>query len=112
MFTLYEKRFEAIKVVLPSHGIIGYITDTTASDKTNSNSIYRQFHKYHLAQYTLSPRVVIIHNPNVKKPLLYEFIVGDFQNGIPNPDFFVKNNLIYVRDFGDGIVLLKQGEIK
>lgn len=108
--SLYEKRFESVKTVLPPYGFIGYVMDTP--DKTNSDPIHRQFHKCHLAQYSLSPRVLILHNAGSESSSLYEFVVGDFHNGIPKPDFFAKNNLIYVRDFRDGIVLLKRGETK
>ncbi len=108
--SLYDKRFEAIKTALPPYGFIGYIMDTP--DKTNSDPIHRQFHKCHLAQYSLSPRVLILHDAGSENASLYEFVVGDFHNGIPNPDFFIKNKLIYLRDFGDGIVLLKRGEKK
>src|SRR5262245_2315427 len=49
--SLYEKRFEDLRKALPPHGVVTYIDD--------SNGVREVFKAYFLAQYALSPVVLL-----------------------------------------------------
>ncbi|MBI3781729.1 MAG: hypothetical protein HY278_11840, partial [candidate division NC10 bacterium] len=68
--TRYEKRFDGLKKILPPYGVVGYITDAEAEDAT--------FNDYFLAQYALSP-VIVVNSPD------RELVVGNFRDAGTSP---------------------------
>jgi hypothetical protein len=54
--TLYERRFDGVKQVLPSYGVIGYIGDALKNADGSLNA--GAMRNWYLAQYTLAPVVL------------------------------------------------------
>jgi hypothetical protein len=93
--TLYEKRLEVIKGVLPKHGVIGYVTEKLPEQIfLDKGSMV----EYTLTQYALSPLVV-------DKSSDHELNIGNFHGDslVFNPAVLRLKGL---KNFGDGIVLL------
>ena len=86
-----DLRFAALKAELPSRGTIGYIGES-------SDSVAY----YYLAQYALAPLVL---DRSTNHPI----VVGNFPVSSPE---FPDADLQLVRDFGDGILLLKPKDKK
>jgi hypothetical protein len=81
-----DQRFAAVKLALPSRGIIGYVGEKGESSLPD----------YYLAQYALAPLVV-------DRSIQHKFVVGNF------PSLQVPASLPGLRtieDFGNGVVLL------
>jgi hypothetical protein len=87
---LFEKRFEQLKMILPKEAVCGYISDKEGLEAIRS---------YYLTQYTLSP-AIIVDNTN------YRFIIGDFRDLTTGTIISEEHNLIIMRDFGNGVILL------
>jgi hypothetical protein len=87
--------------VLPDHGVVGYlghpaVTGPTPRDSTAAALLH--FRRYLLAQYALAPLLLI----ESTEP---EFVVGNFDQGAPPP---APPGFGVVREFGDGLVLLRR----
>lgn len=100
--TLYEKRLEELKKLLPPKSVVGYITDT----KVNFNPPYSpedviQVKNHLLTQYSLAP-VTVAKNSN------HDLVVGVFEDPKIDPDLFVNQGLRVVQNFGNGVVLFKK----
>jgi hypothetical protein len=80
-----DRRFAALKELLPDHGVVGYIGDS--GDATAD---------YYLAQYALAP-LVVEHSLN------HPLIVGNFPSSPPQ---LAEHHLRIIRDFGNGVLLL------
>src|SRR5437773_6797288 len=54
--TLYQRRFDGVKKVLPAHGVVGYVGDpvNNADGSPNGDAL----RNWYLAQYTLAPIVL------------------------------------------------------
>ena len=92
--SVYQRRMEVLRPVLPAHGVVGYVGDP---DPAGSGAL-QHFRRYLLAQYSLAP-VLLIESTEP------EFVVGNFYRGAtpaPPPGFRV------VRDFGDGLILFQR----
>jgi len=90
MMARQDQRFEPLRDALPKRGIVGYMSDAATE--------YDQELRRSLAQYSLAPLIV---QSDTSQPL----IVGEFTN----PAAVARGrdlNLIVLRDFGDGLVLL------
>lgn len=94
--TLYEARYNEIRKHLPSHGIIGYVSDPK---ENNEDRLAWAF-----TQYSLSPLLVIDRSVN-PKALEYPIVIGNFHRAIPGDDRM--RGLSFVRDFGNGVFLLR-----
>lgn len=92
----FEKRFIALRQVLPKRGVVGFITDV-GKDECREDPETRIL----TAQYSLAP--IILGNS-----LDYPLIVGHFRNPTPDFEFYVNKGLIPLRDFGNGIFLFKR----
>lgn len=79
-----DSRFAEIKAVLPTRGVVGYIGAPQDS-----------IEYYYLAQYALAPLVV-------DRSLNHALIVGNFLSSPPQ----LPANVVVLRDFGGGVVLL------
>lgn len=95
--TLYEARFSEIRKHLPSHGIVGYVSDPK---ENNEDRLAWAF-----TQYALAPLLVIDRSVN-PKALEYPVVVGNFHRAIPGGDRM--RDLSFVRDFGNGVFLLRK----
>ena len=90
--TLYEKRFEGLKKILPKHGVVGYITEEGA-EEVRANT------EYCLTQYALSPVIVV----NTQERRL---VVGNFSHAAGGSKVARDRNLTVLKDFGNGVMLL------
>jgi hypothetical protein len=81
-----DRRFAALKAILPARGVVGYIGDQGTPALAH----------YYLAQYALAP-LVIDHSPN------HAFVIGNFP--ISSPPVSPPENLHLVKDFGNGLLL-------
>jgi hypothetical protein len=69
--TVYEKRFEGIKNILPKDTRFGYITDNQAADIQYD---FQESKRYYLAQYAMAPVILEYGRKN-------NFVIGNFENG-------------------------------
>jgi len=89
---LSDQRFAALKAELPARGVVGYLGepgDCLAPD-------------YYLTQYALAPLVI---DPSPNHPL----VVGNFPS-THLPEF--STDFRVVKDFGNGVVLLRHEETR
>jgi hypothetical protein len=93
--SLYEKRFEELRRVLPRRGSVGYLADREADDIRFDPSAV----DYYLTQYALAP-VVVLYS---QQP---ELVVGNFRDPSSLPDVVRRKGLVVRKDFGDGVLLL------
>jgi len=97
----YERRFEEVRSVLPSRGVVGYLghPDPTGATPREANAAsVLHFRRYLLAQYALAPVVLI-------ESVAPEFVLGNFDPGTqPSPPAGRWEK----RDFGDGVVLFRR----
>jgi hypothetical protein len=97
----YERRFAELRTMLPPRGVVGYLghpAPTGATPRDSNAAALLHFRRYLLAQYTLSPLLLI----ESTEP---ELVVGNFDPGVGMPR---TAGLRVVRDFGDGLVLLRR----
>lgn len=81
-----DQRFAAVKQLLPSRGVVGYIAEPGDSSLPD----------YYLAQYALTPLVV-------DRSIQHKIVLGNFPSlQIPTS----MPGLRKIRDFGNGVVLL------
>jgi len=95
--TAYEARYNEVRKHLPSHGIIGYVSDP----KENNEDRFA----WAFTQYSLAPLLVIDRSVN-PKGLDYPIVIGNFHRAIPGDDRM--RGLSFVRDFGNGVYLLRK----
>ena len=82
-----DQRFAALKVALPSRGVVGYIGESSALARGD----------YYLAEYALAP-LVVDDSTN------HRIVIGNFPSLGSVP--FAAKNLQLVKDFGNGVLLL------
>jgi hypothetical protein len=102
--TIHETRIAQLLPLLPARGAVGYVTTVDngrifAAEKTFTNVEFLA--QYVLTQYTLAPRIVR-NSPDL--PL----VVGNFIDGPPAPGFLENNDLVPLKDFGDGLLLYRR----
>lgn len=81
-----NERFAAVKQLLPTRGVVGYIGEPGDSSLPD----------YYLAQYALAPLVV-------DRSIQHKLVVGNFPS-LQVPKAF--SGLRKLQDFGNGVVLL------
>ena len=81
-----DRRFAALKAMLPDHGVIGYVGESGAAGVG----------PYYLTQYALAP-LVVDHSLN------HPLVVGNFPASTPSLP--PEPNLQLVQDFGNGVLL-------
>ena len=102
--TIHEARIAQLQGSLPGSGEIGYVTTVENEKIFTYERAFQNVEylaQYVLTQYTLAPLIV----RNSPKPPL---VVGNFLDGPPAPGFLEKNNLVPVKDFGDGLILYRR----
>jgi len=95
--TLYEARYDEVRKHLPSHGVIGYVSDP----KENNEDRFA----WAFTQYALSPLLVVDRSVN-PKGREYPIVIGNFHRAVPGDDRM--RDLSLVRDFGNGVFLLRK----
>jgi hypothetical protein len=86
---LFDKGIALVRPSLPTSGTVGWYTDSPGGASA--------LQEYYLAQYALSP-VVVVNNTNQK------LVIASIHSG---PAKITDPNLQLVRDFGNGIQLLR-----
>lgn len=92
---VYLSRFDEIRAALPARGVVGYVAEPKGKEIVHGGDYYRRFH---LAQYALAP-VIVVDSPD--RPL----VIGNFASGTPPPH---SSGLVLVRDYGNGVMLLRR----
>jgi glycosyltransferase involved in cell wall biosynthesis len=96
--TRYESRFHELRQVLSPHRQVGYIADSAPDPSGSGDSGTRTaFKHYLLTQYAVLPTLLV---PDARQPL----VIGNFEREI---DSAVMHGLTPVRDFGNGVILLR-----
>ena len=91
----FEDKMVALKQSLPPRGTIGYFTD--------SEPDFINWEEYWLTQYALSPLIVVKNIDN-------ECIVGILHSSEIARNSYGNSGLSLIKDFGNGIVLLRRGK--
>lgn len=92
--TLSDRRFSALRPLLPSHGTVGYVTDDDMGG-------YAAYEKYLIVRYVLAP--VLAEND-----AHYALVVGNItQPKTDSQQFLCQHSLTLMTDLGDGLLLLK-----
>ncbi len=86
-----DQRFSAVKQILPSRGVIGYVGEPGESSLPD----------YYLTQYALAPLVI-------DRSIQHEVVVGNFPSLQIPPSIA---GLREIQDFGNGVVLLANEDI-
>jgi glycosyltransferase involved in cell wall biosynthesis len=94
----YEARFQGLRHALPSHALVGYVTDPVAGDDGSRLA----FKRYLLTQYALLPTLVL-------RDIQGALVVGNFDapDGV---DSATARGLALIGDFGDGVALFRRSE--
>ncbi len=90
----YEKRFDALRRMLPPRGVVGYISDDTNDVEDSKARLF-------VAQYALAPLIVV-------RSLDYGLVVGNFRKPVDKTRLFRDYGLIVAKDFGNGTFLLER----
>ncbi len=88
--TEYDKRFGRLKGMLPSHGVVGYVTDKKFDAKA-----------FYLTQYALSP-LIIVNNTEPK------LIVAYFSDSSRSIQFCKDNNLFLLEKLDNNVMLFSK----
>ena len=102
--TIHEARIAQLQGSLPASGEIGYVTTVENEKIFTYERAFQNVEylaQYVLTQYTLAP-LIVRNSP--KLPL----VVGNFLDGPPAPGFLEKNDLVPMKDFGDGLILYRR----
>jgi hypothetical protein len=86
----YERRYADMRPLLPRSGVVGYLSDRMSADE-----------QYMLTQYALVP-LVVSRSPS------HPVVVGNFFDPRAAPPLARQHGLVIVRDFGAGLLLLRQ----
>ena len=89
---LYLIRFEGVKGALPQRGVVCYMPSPDGSFEAKKH--------YFLAQYALAP-LVLRATPDCD-PVLADFPAG------PAPDSILGRQFVVLKDFGNGVMLLRR----
>ena len=92
----YERRFEGLKKILPTHGVVGYLSHRQAQDIRFDTETA----EFYLTQYALAPLIVIYSSERA-------FVLGNFGASRVDPEIFTDHNLMQLRDFGNGVMLFR-----
>lgn len=88
-----DRRLQQIKPFLAGQNVVGYIDDRRLDVET--------LRDYYLTQYSLTPMAV-------QGGLKYEIVIGNFTKSTPDFRMLNQQNLILLKDCGNGLLLLKK----
>jgi hypothetical protein len=94
--TASEGALPAVRQALAGQRHVGYISNETIEGG------YIGTERYNLTQYAVAPIVVELGPTR-------EFVIGDFSETEPHP---IPDDLVIVRDFGNGVMLLRQKALR
>ena len=89
---LFGRRFAGLRKALPAHGVVGYISDA-ADDEANW--------EFYQTQYFLTPVLL-------EKGTEHELVVGNFHHPTVAADWLESQNLVLLKDYGDGVMLFSR----
>jgi hypothetical protein len=90
----FESRFDDLRQIVQPNSVYGYLSDQAANDASARPEFF-------LTEYTLAP-VIVKDTPN--EPL----VIANFHNTKPDQKLLRANNLVLMRDFGNGILLCRR----
>lgn len=104
--TLYQRRFDGVRKMLPPYGVVGYVGDTRKNADGSLNAVAMR--NWYLAQYTLAP-VVLSHEPGQRLVLMNKSpdatdSTAPEGGGFTVQDFGFGNKIL---NFGNGVKLLR-----
>lgn len=94
----HEQRYAELRKLLPSRGVIGYVTDKKPEEIFYS---FRTLKEYYLTQYALSPVIVV----NSQEP---KIIVSNFTASSSMAKFLNDRRFMLLKNFGDGVALFER----
>lgn len=103
--SLYERRFDGVKKMLPANGVVGYVGDIlyNADGSLNASAM----RNWYLAQYTLAP--VVLSNAPGHRLFLMNKSAAATDPGAPEEGGFTVQDLgagHKILNFGNGVKLL------
>ena len=99
--SLYERRLETLKQILPQRAFLGYVGDTDVGD-TDDLRVELFMKRYVLTQYILAPLIII---RRADLPI----VIGDFHDAHSYAVIPKSNGLVLMRDLGNGVQLFRRG---
>src|SRR5215471_7224245 len=94
--SLYERRLETLKQILPQRAFLGYVGDT------DDLRVELFMKRYVLTQYILAPLIII---RRADLPI----VIGDFHDTHSYAVIPKRNGLVLIRDLGNGVQLFWRG---
>lgn len=92
----YERRFEGLKKILPTHGVVGYLSHRQAQDiRFDAGTA-----EFYLTQYALAP-LIVMYSPE------RDLVIGNFGASRVDPEIFEDRDLTLIKDFGNGVMLFR-----
>jgi hypothetical protein len=91
----YQSRFEALRRVLPRHGLIGYLGEERDLAESATG-------EYHIAQYALVPLVLAFNDTELP------IVVGNFHTAASRARAKTKLGSYHQADFGSGVILFQR----
>jgi hypothetical protein len=89
----FEDRFTELRKSLPTHALLGYLSDNPLNDPSNQT-------EFNLTQYTLAPAIV---KPSIDEHL----VVMNYHSATPDQNALRARHLTPVRDYGQGVLLCR-----
>jgi hypothetical protein len=86
-------RFRSLREDLPARGVVGYLSDNTGGMEDTR--------AYYLTQYYLAPVVVA-------RDLAHELVIANFASPAAVAAAAAASDLTVMRDFGNGVALLRR----
>ncbi len=103
--TLYQKRFDEVKKVLPSTGVIGFVTSNRNMALTETSTDGGALREWYMTQYVLAPVIV---SPTPGHDLI---LINDKPNSDGSDPDLVTTQITpggpVVKDFGNGVKLVR-----
>lgn len=99
--TLYEKRFERLKKILPPRGVVGYISNREIS---GGGDEIQESYRYLQTQYVLAP-LIVLRSPNQR------LVIGNFHEAEIDSQTYRQWNVEVLAKF-DGVVWLLNKNVK
>lgn len=90
----FEKRFEKIRPLLPSHGVVGYLGDERDDEHESGRSFY-------LTQYALAPTIVI-------RSTSADFVVVNLRDAAESVVPAAMEGWVLLRDCSNGVRLYRR----